>query len=566
LKKSNNNSGSAYATDVSDVLGSASMNATWEANGYSWSTLNGGVTKTFNGYTTGPRYWGKTFFIWPPDPRNANDWRQKFFFKSDGVTALNDNTALWTAGSSPTANVPRSSSTTHFYINYAAILRWLINTGPNPFPSQVQAGRITYYTAFPSVSNPANDSALNTRFQSVAPADLNERFWKQYIDFVLGFQQTSGSGSSPVYSYVNAENGYGDDFSWGTQSISTKPGTYSMTYTDNPPRPKTRFWFGPMTFIDFIDNYNTGQRWMPGTAHQAPNWACKVGMRAAINDIQNNHANDYVCLSYFSTPAYVANDGGRFNSIVVPLGNSYSSMVDCLFYPPITVLNNSTYPSINCFDSANMLNCPRAGGGTCTVMSLMQAYNQFSSNTALVNFTPSPAPAATAGGYGRIGAQKMVILMTDGCANAAANANFVSNGAYQSYYQIRQTSEFPSNSTGSAGSIAQQIYNVAQILCNPTSATNPGYSTARKPALIHCIAFGSLFDPSIASSSAAATTRNNALTILQECQFIGSTQSSASTALPSYKVIIGSPAARISLMQTCFQQIQQSTVSVTLIQ
>jgi hypothetical protein len=241
-------------------------------------------------------------------------------------------------------------------------------------------------------------------------------------------------------------------------------------------------------------------------------------------------------------------------------------MVDCLYYPPITVTNNSSYPSINCFDSNNMLNCPRASGGTTTVMSLMQAYNQFSSNSTLVSYTPS-TPAGTAGGYGRIGAQKMVILMTDGCANQAASANFTNNGQYESYYDILQNSQFPADSTGSYSSIPNQIYGVAQQICNlNTDSSAPGYSTAKKPALIHCIAFGSLFDPSIANSSAAATTRGNALTILENVQFIGSTQTTATTPLPSYKIIIGSPSQRISLMQTCFQQIQQSTVSITLIE
>ena len=42
---------------------------------------------------TGPNYWGSTFFIWPPDP--TNDWRKNFFFLPDGVTPVNDDTALW---------------------------------------------------------------------------------------------------------------------------------------------------------------------------------------------------------------------------------------------------------------------------------------------------------------------------------------------------------------------------------------------------------------------------------------------------------------------------------------
>ena len=29
-----------------------------------------------------------------------------------------------------------------------------------------------------------------------------------------------------------------------------------MHYADNPPRPRTHFWFGPLTMIDFLGNYN----------------------------------------------------------------------------------------------------------------------------------------------------------------------------------------------------------------------------------------------------------------------------------------------------------------------
>ncbi len=79
-----------YATNVNDVLGTSGSSptrnatvATWELDGYSnytsgsisnWST--GTHTSypstgagSFAGYTKGPGYYGKTFFIWPPDPR-----------------------------------------------------------------------------------------------------------------------------------------------------------------------------------------------------------------------------------------------------------------------------------------------------------------------------------------------------------------------------------------------------------------------------------------------------------------------------------------------------------------
>ena len=73
-----------YATTVNDVVaGTNCENALWELDGYSnytngsisnWSTgTNASYPSTgagsFAGYTKGPGYYGKTFFIWPPDPR-----------------------------------------------------------------------------------------------------------------------------------------------------------------------------------------------------------------------------------------------------------------------------------------------------------------------------------------------------------------------------------------------------------------------------------------------------------------------------------------------------------------
>ena len=81
-----------YATDVKDVLGSSTTNIIWELDGYSaysagtpdtsgtgsvpkvWTQVDYSVSGTqFNGYTQGPGYYGKTFFLWPPDPRNGVD-------------------------------------------------------------------------------------------------------------------------------------------------------------------------------------------------------------------------------------------------------------------------------------------------------------------------------------------------------------------------------------------------------------------------------------------------------------------------------------------------------------
>jgi Flp pilus assembly protein TadG len=95
-----------YARNINEVLGRTSTadqhnsppDLNWERNGYG---------PNFQGYIQGPGYWGKTFFIWPPDPRgattpgdmsatnDAKDWRQRFFIL-DIIPGTN-----WSTGPSP---------------------------------------------------------------------------------------------------------------------------------------------------------------------------------------------------------------------------------------------------------------------------------------------------------------------------------------------------------------------------------------------------------------------------------------------------------------------------------
>ena len=46
--------------------------------------------------------------------------------------------------------------------------------------------------------------------------NTDQRFWVEFIDYVLGFRQTSAG----VYQDISAMAGYGGDFTWGTNSIS----------------------------------------------------------------------------------------------------------------------------------------------------------------------------------------------------------------------------------------------------------------------------------------------------------------------------------------------------------
>ena len=112
-------------------------------------------------------------------------------------------------------------------------------------------------------------------------------------------------------------------------------------------------------------------------------------------------------------------------------------MINTLWYPP-----NSSSADVTPWD-ANGLNTPHAHGdydsNTATSYGLMLAYNQFSSSTILQT---SQASNNQGGGLGRKGAQRLLILETDGMANQASTVPFVnsvtsgSNPTNNSYYNI----------------------------------------------------------------------------------------------------------------------------------
>ncbi|MGA2034998.1 MAG: pilus assembly protein TadG-related protein, partial [Thermoguttaceae bacterium] len=342
-----NNTSTTYAQSLNLVFSPTSTySAAFESSGY--RSLTGG---TLSGYTQGPGYWGKTFFLWPPDP--TNDWRVKYL-------GTNDNTDLW--DSSGSWKVPTSS---RYMPNYTAILNFIKNVGPCPFPSRLQSGRILYYSSIPS--------SIDT--STWPPTNIDQRFWKDYIDYVLGFLQTDSNTYSSVCDGNTGLAGYGSDFNWGNVQISSPPSGNPkpyMNYKDNPQRPLLHFWFGPLSMIDFLGNYNVWENsatyynycdWWPGTCHETPLYACKLGIQAALNDIQNNHPSDMVSLIMFASPQSASTDAppDRFNRVRVPLSQNYSNMLDSLWYPPSTVGNSTA--TISPYDADN-INVPRALGGT----------------------------------------------------------------------------------------------------------------------------------------------------------------------------------------------------------
>lgn len=345
-----------------------------------------------------------------------------------------------------------------------------------------------------------------------------------------------------------------------------------MDYADDVMRPRHQFWFGPMSFVDWLGNYNlsTGyngnpHHWWPGNCHEAHAWACKVGVSAAIDDIKNNHPSDFVGLTFFSDPMTSRTDTGHHNRAVVPLGRNYQQLKDSLWFPPTTVTGGVS--EIGPYDT-DMFQVPRSDGGTAPGMGFMISYNQFSSSTTSLRFYAQPKTTyrGNAGGLGRKGANRLVIFETDGAPNTRAYSSLTSSGS-DSYYPIRVYDPVNLASTNnvewpSGGSYSNtDVYNVVKQICALTTASPPGYGTTRKPALVYSIGYGTVYDPSFANSL-----QTTALTFLQTVQYYGNTATDMDpTHFPTSQRIYGTPSNRITNMQAAFTSIMQSGVQVSLI-
>jgi Flp pilus assembly protein TadG len=523
----------------------------------------------FSGFTQGPKYYGKTFFMWPPDPRSTSvdvlnphsvpDWRARFFLMPDGVTPVTDNTVLWSAAG--LWNPPSNGGTTNYKINYKEILYWINNVGPNPFPSQLRGGRILYYSAIPT-DVPAAAYDHSQPNSNIANAD--QRFWKEYIDFALGvWRDPYGNIQSPNLAPLGNSApscSYGPDFAWGTVKISAKPaaatGTY-MNYLDNPLRPRHRMWFGPMTMIQYIADTGLNS----GTIRDISTYSAKLGIASVINDIQINHPNDSVSMIIFNRPQYTGDPQiGTFSQAQSSLGRDYTTMYNSLWYPP-----NSSSTDVRPWD-VNGLQTPRSfadyTSNTATQHGLMLAYNQFSGNPALV--------ASGAGGLGRIGAQRLVILETDGMANVGDNPalGFSNNGYGQSYYNI-----LPGQTNTATGYDQTALLQVVQAICNtkdgvagtPNSEVAnpgyPGYAVPSRPVSVQTIAFGIVFEISTSAQT-------NAVGLLQSISTIGGSvfPSSPNDPTNGFKWCIGPLATKQQLLQQAFSAVLNDGDAISIVQ
>ena len=508
----------------------------------------------FSGYTQGPGYWGKTFFIWPPDPRAAKDWRQLYFLTTSGGP-VNDNTVLWNP-SNQSWNPPYGTST-NYQINYKAILNWIKNVGPNPFPPMLQAGRIVFYSSIP---NDVPASAYNHGQSNGNITDPSQRFWKEYIDFCLGvWRDPFGNVQAPG----NPSCSYGPDYNWGPVQISARPGgpppngskLAYMNYNDNPPRPRHRMWFGPMTMLQYIAD--TGLN--PGTARDISTYSAKLGIASVLQDIQVNHPNDLLAMILYNRPQY-SNEPpiGNFNQALYNLSTDYSAMANSLWYPPgSSTAGNSPWDSVG---SQTPNSYADFIANTTTQHGLMIAYNQFSGSSTL--------SSAGVGGLGRVGAKKLVILETDGMANNNTNAGFVNAGAGNSYYNI-----LPKTNVTASNYDQNNLLQVVQAICNTGTGaagtansvvSNPGYpgfATASKPVVVQTVAFGIVFE-------IATSTQSNAVGLLQAISLIGGTTFPSSSNDPTngFKWCIGPLSTRVQLLQQAFANLLNDGDSVSIIQ
>jgi hypothetical protein len=181
----------------------------------------------------------------------------------------------------------------------------------------------------------------------------------------------------------------------------------------------------------------------------------------------------------------------------------------------------------------------------------MLAYNQFSGNKTL--------RPTNLGGWGRNGARRLIVFETDGMANTAANAAFSSAGK-DSYYKTDDT-----DTVTPGGDAAAEVYKVVdRIVALQTDDVNgPGFARRGLPVVIHCIAFGPIFEP-----TASGTERASAISLLQTISQKGSTvfPDSDSDPVNGYKFCIGTLEQRQQKIREAFLRITDAGSSIMLVE
>jgi len=522
----------------------------------------------FKGYTMGPGYWGKSFFQWPPDPRPTQDWRVKFFYKTDavanaavGASQLDPAADNWPGGGTGVDNINevllRNGTGEALdlkgsnQINYRAILAW-IKQPPLCLPPNLRAGRVVYYTSIP------DDVDTSTGSNEVK---LDKAFWRRYIDTVLRNNnlcdyETNGwpEGAAPGV-YQNPMAQYDIDLLAGPTPADPVP---YMNYLDNPSRPRANFWFGPITMMSMLNDYNS---WA-GTTHETQTWQLKAGVNSVLDDIRNNHPNDNVGLSYFCT--------GQYGFTSVGCGQDFELLKASLFYPKPLVEDgsvwNNTSKEFRAFDGNmnwqgggkvnNAQNGTDPNSGMATCFNILAPVATGAANPPLPALPPAPYGTASASRRGRRGASKIVIFETDGVPNNISATTFTMQG-FNSFYSVNVGSNPGGSSPDAALAIVDQMVKPMAL----TGSGDSGLSSPSSPAKVYSIGFGDLFSISPPPSAAVG-----ARAFLLNVQKRGGTSNAGDAALPTYQIITGPYQTRIDSLKTAFERILQSGVQVTLVE
>jgi Flp pilus assembly protein TadG len=226
-----------YATTVKDVLNSTTTNILWELDGYSaysagkpdtsgtggipkvWTQVDYSATSSqFNGYTQGPGYYGKTFFLWPPDPRNGsitNTTTLKTYLGDLGISNTTDQNTIATNWSTWLGQ----GTTT----GLANLQRWLTGSttsgGPYTTTSNFVPGTLNKAPIYYAVCRLFNRAYPAGSGNSAFSADWRSRFFGTTDNTVLF--NTSGELNVPGSSTFTIN--YNAILSWVARSPNPFP-------------------------------------------------------------------------------------------------------------------------------------------------------------------------------------------------------------------------------------------------------------------------------------------------------------------------------------------------------
>ncbi len=585
----------------------------------------------FKGYSMGPGYWGKTFFVWPPDPRwgggtgtpnpaslatagtfagvkdsNGNwvcDWRRRFFLRGDGAAfdpqVDNINTILFRTNNAHVLNAITTNASSgvsntpgYYRINYAAVMAWL-KSGPQVLPTNLRAGRLLYYSTMP-----------DDLFTTSSGNSLDRMFWREYVHYIFGVGSfntstapLSGSWSSTTGDATQTLAGVEDDNPFDTNSSRqiTAPAQFDpngssappvnpkpyMAYDDEVNRPRAHFWFGPHSMVNFLELKGENRPWWAGTVREAQCWQLKAAVNSALDDIRNNHPNDFVGIAMFA-------NRNEFSVPAAPMSQDWFTLKNVLFFKKAHVAAIKANPSStvedrpynSSFSSSDTNNIPNGSGSTDPLSGMAIGFNLLSSSTSL--------PSADYGTRGRRGAAKIVIFETDGVPNTTRTYAITGTGVNTRYTTSGSVEYWTVDNTFQSGPRphAQAAIKAAERIAAAQSETGvSGYSTPSTPARVYAIGYGYLFDGYNGSNfSSLSTSAQDSLRFLLRVQQVGNTSGPGdppTAAIPFEQVSTGpyqrpdptlpehpvtNPPGRIEKMRLGLERIMQSGVQVTLVE